>query len=231
MQIHGLNKMTLLDYPKHLAALLFLGGCNMRCPFCQNASLVVDPKSQPVISEDELFSYLNKRKNILEGVCISGGEPTLHPDLPQLIERIKALGYLVKLDTNGTNSAMIKQLVRDHLIDYVAMDIKNSMEKYSETSGTPENLLVSVEESVAYLKASPVEHEFRTTIVRELHTTADIISIGKWLKGSKLYYLQSYRDSEDILYPGYHAHSRETLEEFVSLLTPYIEHVQLRGAD
>jgi pyruvate formate lyase activating enzyme len=126
MQIHGLNKMTLLDYPKHLAALLFLGGCNMRCPFCQNASLVVDPGSQPVISEEELFSYLSKRRNILEGVCISGGEPTLHPDLPQLIERIKVLGYLVKLDTNGTNPDMLKYLVRDHLIDYVAMDIKNS---------------------------------------------------------------------------------------------------------
>ncbi len=231
MQIHGLSKMTLLDYPKHLAALIFLGGCNMRCPFCQNASLVVDPGSQPVISEEELFSYLNKRKNILEGVCISGGEPTLCPDLPQLIERIKALGYLVKLDTNGTNPAMLKRLVRDRLIDYIAMDIKNSREKYSETSGATKNLLGPVEESVAYIMTSPVEYEFRTTIVRELHTAEDILSIGRWLKGSKLYYLQSYRNSEDILISGYHAHPRELLEEFVGLLTPYIEHVQIRGAD
>lgn len=231
MQIHGLNKMTLLDYPKHLAALIFLGGCNMRCPFCQNASLVIAPESQPVIPEEELFSYLNKRKNILEGICISGGEPTLYPDLPQLIEKIKALGYLIKLDTNGTNPAMLKQLVRDHLIDYVAMDIKNCREKYPETSGTSKNLLGSVEESVAYLKTSPVEYEFRTTIVKELHTSSDILSIGRWLEGSKLYYLQSYRNSEDILCPGYHAHPKEILEEFVDLLAPYIEHVQIRGAD
>ncbi len=229
MQIHGLNKTTLLDYPKHLAALVFLGGCNMRCPFCQNASLVIAPGSQPVIPEEELFSYLNKRKNILEGVCISGGEPTIYPDLPGLIEKIKALGYQVKLDTNGTNPTMIKQLVRDHLIDYIAMDIKNSREKYMETSGVSVNLLSPVEESVAYLKTSPVEYEFRTTIVKELHTTADILSIGRWLQGSKIYYLQSFRDSEDVLQPGYHAYPKEVLEELVSLLTPYIEHVQIRG--
>lgn len=231
MQIHGLNKTTLLDYPKHLAALVFLGGCNMRCPFCQNAPLVTDPGSQPVIPEDELLSYLEKRKNILEGVCISGGEPTLYPDLPELIEKIKALGYKVKLDTNGTNPAMMKLLVRDHLIDYIAMDIKNSREKYRETSGTSENLLGPVEESVAYLKASPVEYEFRTTIVKELHTSAEILSIGKWLQGSKNYYLQSFRDSENVLSPGYHAPSKEAMEEFVHLLAPYIEHVQIRGTD
>ncbi len=231
MQIHGLNKTTLLDYPKHLAALVFLGGCNMRCPFCQNASLITDLGSQPVIPEEELFSYLKKRKNILEGVCISGGEPTLYPDLPDLIEKMKVLGYLVKLDTNGTNPAMLKQLVKDHLVDYVAMDIKNSREKYLETSGASENLLSPVEESVAYLKTSSVEYEFRTTIVKELHSSEDILSIGSWLQGAKNYYLQSFRDSGDILCPGYHAHPKEVLEEFISLLAPYIEHVQLRGLD
>ncbi len=231
MQIHGLNKTTLLDYPKHLAALVFLGGCNMRCPFCQNASLVTDPGSQPVIPEEELFAYLNKRRNILEGVCISGGEPTLYSDLPELIAKIKSLGYLVKLDTNGTNPVMLKQLVKDHLVDYVAMDIKNSREHYAKTSGASENLLTLVEESVAYLKTSPVEYEFRTTIVKELHTRQDMVAIGQWLKGAQAYYLQSYRDSEDILFPGYHAYPKEVLDEFRTLLTAYIEPVLLRGTD
>ncbi len=231
MQIHGLNKTTLLDYPKHLAALIFLGGCNMRCPFCQNAPLVIAPGTQPVISEEELFSFLNKRRNLLEGVCISGGEPTLYPDLPELLEKIKALGYKIKLDTNGTNPSMMKQLVRDHLIDYIAMDIKNSREKYAITSGTSENFLEPVEESVTFLITSPVEYEFRTTIVKELHTAEDILSIGKWLQGSKTYYLQSYRDSEDVLISGYHAHPEEIMENFVTLLAPYIEHVRIRGID
>lgn len=231
MQIHGLNKTTLLDYPKHLSALIFLGGCNMRCPFCQNASLVTDPSSQPIIPEEELFSYLSKRKNILEGVCISGGEPTIYPDLPDLIRKIKALGYKVKLDTNGTNPNILKELVENHLIDYIAMDIKNSKKKYAMTSGASERLLPQVTESVAYLKSTHLEYEFRTTIVKELHTSEDIQSIGQWLQGSKAYYLQSYRDSEDILCPGYSAPPKEVMEAYLSILTPYIEHVQLRGMD
>jgi pyruvate formate lyase activating enzyme len=135
MQIHGFNKTTLLDYPRHLAATVFLGGCNMRCPFCHNSSLVLHPESVPVIPEEDILSYLLKRKNILEGVCITGGEPTLSSKLPDFIEKIRSLGLKVKLDTNGSRPDVLKKLVNDDLINYVAMDIKNSKEKYSLTTG------------------------------------------------------------------------------------------------
>lgn len=231
MQIHGFNKLTLLDYPGHLAATLFLGSCNLRCPFCQNASLVTDPSSQPTISAEEVLEALSKRKNILEGVCVSGGEPTLCPELPDFIQQLKNLGYKVKLDTNGTNPDMIKALVNSHLIDFVAMDIKNSKEKYPLTCGIPNVNRKPVEESVSYLLSSPVEYEFRTTVVKEFHTDEDMISIGSWLKGAKAYYLQNYKDSGDIIAPGLNSHTKETLTHFVELLKPYVEHVSLRGVD
>lgn len=231
MQIHGFNKLTLLDYPGHLAATLFLGSCNLRCPFCQNASLVTDPSSQPTISAEEVLEALSKRKNILEGVCVSGGEPTLCPELPDFIQQLKNLGYKVKLDTNGTNPGMIKALVNSHLIDFVAMDIKNSKEKYPLTCGIPNVNRKPVEESVSYLLSSPVEYEFRTTVVKEFHTDEDMISIGSWLKGAKAYYLQSYKDSGDIIAPGLNSHTKETLTHFAELLKPYVEHVSLRGVD
>ncbi len=231
MQIHGFNKTTLLDYPKHLAATIFIGGCNMRCPFCHNASLVTRVSSQPVIPTSEVLSYLEKRKNILEGVCITGGEPTLYPDLPEFIKAIKSLGLKVKLDTNGTNPSMIKALVEDNLIDYIAMDIKNSKENYSLSTGMPSVQMGSICESISYLLTTPLDYEFRTTLVKEHHSKQDMLSIGEWIKGANAYYLQSYRDSGDILSPGLCSHSKETLEDFVSLLTPYVEHVSLRGVD
>lgn len=231
MQIHGFNKLTLLDYPGHLAATIFLGGCNMRCPFCQNASLVLDPANQPSISEDELFTVLSKRVNILEGVCVSGGEPTLYPELPELIRKIKGLGFLVKLDTNGTHPKVIKALVQEQLIDYVAMDIKNSIEKYQLTSGIPGLDIATIEESVSYLMSSPIDYEFRTTIVKEFHTEADMLSIGRWLQGARAYYLQAYQDLGDIISPGLSGHSKETLTHYVKLLEPYIKQVSLRGID
>ena len=231
MQLYGFNKLTLLDYPGHLAAILFTGGCNMRCPFCQNASLVVNPSEQTPISEIEIFDLLNKRKNILEGVCISGGEPTLNPDLPDFICKIKSLGYKVKLDTNGYNPAMMKELASHKLVDYIAMDIKNSKEKYSLTSGIHHIDMNKIEESVAYLLSTPIDYEFRTTIVKELHNEEDIQAIGQWINGAKSYYLQSYKDSGDIISPGYHSHSKETLTHFKSLLTPYIKQVAIRGID
>lgn len=231
MQIHGFNKLTLLDYPGHLAATLFLGGCNMRCPFCQNASLVLHPMDQPTIPEEEVLSGLSKRKNILEGVCISGGEPTLYPELPELIRKIKAFGFKVKLDTNGTHPDVIKALVQDQLIDFVSMDIKNSREKYAVTSGILKLNIKPIEESVSYLLTEAVPYEFRTTIVKEFHEAEDMLSIGSWLKGAKAYYLQAYQDSGDILAPGLSGHTKETLTHFATLLTPFAEHVSLRGID
>jgi pyruvate formate lyase activating enzyme len=167
MQINGFNKTTLLDYPKHIAATVFIGGCNMRCPFCHNASLVEYVGSQPAISIDEVLDYLKKRKGILEGVCVTGGEPTLYPELPAFISEIKALGFKVKLDTNGTNPAMLKNLSENRLIDYVAMDIKNSKSKYPLTTGMQNIKLDKICDSVSFLLTSQVEYEFRTTIVKE----------------------------------------------------------------
>lgn len=230
MRIHGFNKTTLLDYPKHLASTIFIGSCNMRCPFCHNSSLVLHPEAIPTIPIEDVLSYLNKRKNILEGVCITGGEPTLFSDeLTQLIKSIKALGLKVKLDTNGSNPALLKNLVKYKLIDYVAMDIKNSRENYGLSIGIKNYNMNKVNESVEYLLTSPIEYEFRTTIVKELHTSRDILSIGKWINGADSYYLQSYKDSGDIISPHLHSPSKDTLETFAQLLKPFVNKVELRG--
>lgn len=231
MQIHGFNKTTLLDYPKHLASTIFVGGCNMRCPFCHNASLVKNLVAEPTIPINEVLTYLAKRKSILEGVCITGGEPTLYSDLPDFITEIKKLGYKVKLDTNGTNPSMLHTLANEHLIDYIAMDIKNSKPKYGMSTGMPNSNTTLITDSINFLLSSPLDYEFRTTIVREHHTDQDIISIGQWINGAKAFYLQSYKDSGDVLSPGLHSHTKETLLNYAALLTPYVKNVSLRGVD
>lgn len=231
MQIHGFNKVTLLDYPKHLAATIFIGGCNMRCPFCHNASLVVDPGLVPSISSEEVLSTLKKRIGILEGVCITGGEPTLYPELPDFIKSIKSLGFLVKLDTNGSNPDILKFLVHEKLIDYVAMDIKNSKEKYADTIGTKCFPIDKINESIQFLLSNSIDYEFRTTVVKEFHTSEDMLSIAEWIKGAKAYYLQSYKDSGDILHPGLTSHTKDTLLSFAALIRPYVDYVSLRGIE
>lgn len=231
MQIHGFNKTTLLDYPKHLAATIFLGGCNYRCPFCHNASLVMNPKDQPIIPEEEVLSTLFSRKHILEGVCITGGEPTLQKELPEFIRKIKEIGLKVKLDTNGNNPSMIKHLVSENLIDYIAMDIKNSLKKYGTTIGILNFNTTNIQESVSFIMSCGVPYEFRTTVVKELHDKSDFYQIGDWIKGSTSYYLQTYKDSGDILFPGLSSYSKEDLEGFREILTPYVDFIALRGVD
>jgi len=231
MQIYGLNKLTLLDYPEHLAATVFLGGCNLRCPFCQNASLVTRLGSQPIIPTDEFMDYLKKRKGVLEGVCITGGEPTIYKELPDFIKDIKEMGYNVKLDTNGTNPAMLKDLIKSGLIDYVAMDIKNSREKYAITTGLSDIQIDLVEESVRILLESDLDYEFRTTVVREFHDRYDMLSIALWISGAKAYFLQGFQDSGDLIMPGLHPHDRETMQDFLSLVKPHVKHAALRGID
>ncbi|NLC18935.1 MAG: anaerobic ribonucleoside-triphosphate reductase activating protein [Clostridiales bacterium] len=231
MQIYGLNKLTLLDYPEHLAATVFVGGCNLRCPFCQNASLVTRLDTQMRIPTDEIISYLKKRTAILEGVCITGGEPTIYKELPEFIKSIKELGYNVKLDTNGTNPDMLKALAEDGLIDYVAMDIKNCRSKYALTAGISELEISLIEESVSFLLESDLEYEFRTTIVKEYHDREDILSIAQWIIGAKAYFLQGFQDSGDLIMPGLHPHSKEAMQEYLSLARPYVRHAALRGID
>ncbi len=233
MTSYGLNKTTLLDYPGHLAATIFTGGCNFCCPFCHNKDLVLSPASALTISKDELLSFLDKRKQILDGICITGGEPTLYSDLPELIKRIKEMGYQIKLDTNGTNPSMLRSLYEQQLLDYVAMDIKNSLDSYSKTAGISTQTFASLKsallESVSLIQTSGIDYEFRTTVVSELHTAEDFKKIGQWIYGAKAYYLQSYEDSPQVIQPGFHPHSKDTLQSFVSLLKPYIENVELRG--
>lgn len=232
MQILGFNKTTLLDYPGKIAATIFLGGCNFRCPFCHNSSLIL-PSQFPAstISFDEILAFLKKRQNILEGVCISGGEPTLSDKLPELLFKIKELGYPIKLDTNGSQPKVIKYLIEQGLIDKIAMDIKTSPENYARLIGRSSFDLSSIYESVELIKNSSCEYEFRTTVVRELHTEQDFLSIRSWLDGASCYYLQAYRDSENVLMPGFHSYSISELKNFQRLLLETIPIVEIRGID
>ena len=231
MEIHGIQKLTLLDYPGHTACTVFTGRCNFRCPFCHNASLVLRPSEQPTIDPVELFALLRKRRGLLDGVCITGGEPTLQKDLSELCESIKALGFLVKLDTNGTNPALLSSLMEHKLVDFVAMDIKTSREQYGRVCGIPGYDTAPVEESVELLKSGNLPYEFRTTVVRELHDKTDMEAIGAWLKGAEAYYLQGFRDSGDLIGSGFSALSTEEMENIVNILRRYIPNTHTRGVE
>ena len=230
MKICGLNKTTLLDYPGCVAATVFAGGCNFRCPFCHNGDLVLHSAKMKEYSEEEVLNFLNKRKNVLEGVCVTGGEPTLYSDLPEFIAKIKAMGYKVKLDTNGSNPKMLKRLVEGKLVDYVAMDIKAPISEYNKVCGVQVDT-ESVQQSVAYLKRGEVPYEFRTTVVKELHTKQDILEIGKWILGAENYYLQSYRETDENICKGFSAMEKEELFELEMELKKSIKNVKVRGVE
>lgn len=231
MKICGLQKTTLLDFPGHVAATIFLGGCNFRCPFCHNKELLTND-AQALYTQEELLCFLKKRAAVLEGVCITGGEPTLFPEeLESLIRCIRDYGYLIKLDTNGYRPAVLKHLCDEGLLDYVAMDIKTCPERYPVVTGTTELDMTRIRESVSFLIKGKVPYEFRTTVVRELHTAADFTQIGSWLKGCSAYFLQNYVESEHVLQPGFSSCSAQELLAFAELLKPNIGHVELRGID
>lgn len=207
MLIVGFNKTTLLDYPGRVAATLFTGGCNFKCPFCHNGELVLKPFLQEAYSETEILDFLKQRKNILKGVCITGGEPTLQADLSEFIMKVKNLGYQVKLDTNGYMPNVLKRLLEEDLLDYVAMDIKNCRDKYAATVGIYDKQSCAnvfhidrIEESIEILQKASVPYEFRTTVVKELHTQEDLLKIGEWIRGCPHYFLQQYQDSENTIY-------------------------------
>lgn len=231
MEIHGLNKLTLVDYDKKTACTIFTGRCNMRCPFCQNSSLVLDPSSQPLISHEEIFDYLDKRKGILDGMCITGGEPTLQADLADFCEQVKSRGFLVKLDTNGTNPKVVKDLVERKLVDYVAMDIKNSPTNYARTIGLNGFDMSKVNESVEFLLQDNVDYEFRTTVVSQLHTAEDFHAISKWIKGAKRYFLQKFVDSGSLICNGLSACSDEQMKIFQRIMQDQGIPTSLRGVD
>ncbi len=231
MSIHGLNKLTLLDFPGKVAATLFLGSCNFRCPFCQNGDLVLNAASQTVIDQEEVLRFLKKRQGILEGVCITGGEPTLYADLESLIRQIRDLGYAVKLDTNGYRPEVLKDLVDKDLLDMVAMDIKSDKEGYAKVAGKPDLNISNIEESVSFLMEGHVAYEFRTTVVKELHTKEVFENIAAWIGGCQTYYLQNYKDSDAVIQRGFHGFSIEELKEIQEILEHKIQVVGIRGID
>ena len=231
MRLGGLQKMTLLDFPGRVACTVFTVGCNFRCPFCHNSSLVV-PSGIPELSQDDFFAFLKKRQGLLDGVAITGGEPRLHADMPELLEKIRALGYAVKLDTNGAFPDRLKAILDAGLADYVAMDIKNSREKYELTAGVT-GVLPKVEESVDLLRAGKTPFEFRTTLVDELHEPEDFAAIGPWIAGTERYFIQGFVDSGDILAGAqrFHAASPEKAKACLETVKAWIPDARLRGVE
>lgn len=232
IKICGLQKTTLLDFPGHVAATIFLGGCNFRCPFCHNSELLgSDITAQ--YSAEEILEFLKKRRNILEGVCITGGEPTLQPEaLEAFLRDIRTLGLLIKLDTNGTRPEVMRHLAECGLLDCVAMDIKAGPNRYGTVCGAPGLNLESIRESVFWLKQGTFPYEFRTTAVKGLHTRDDFEQIGPWIAGCPHYYIQNYTASELVLSPdGFDSFSRDELLAFAEVVKPYVGEVALRGID
>ena len=228
--ITGLQKLTLLDFPGKVACTLFTKGCNMRCPFCHNASLVVRSNEQKPYDNGELLEFLKKRYGLLDGVAITGGEPTLWQGLYDFIAEVKKIGYEVKLDTNGTRPDVLKKIVNDGLVDYVAMDIKNCREKYGVTVGFDEDYDLSpIDESIEFLMSNKVDFEFRTTVTREYHTAEDIAKIGEWIRGDEKYFLQQFKDSGDIIGDGLSEYSKDEMISLLDQIRQFVPNAQLRG--
>lgn len=229
MRIIGFEKLTLVDYPAKVACILFCGGCNMRCPYCHNGELVLHPDYFPPFSDDEIFSYLKKRKGILDAVVISGGEPTLQEGLGEYMARIKDEGLLVKLDTNGTRPDVIRSLIDDHLVDYIAMDVKNSIDSYAATVGIKGFNPTSVMESITLLKEGRVDYEFRTTVTKETHKQENFIALASLLEGAKAYYLQNYVPNENTIEKGNTPLSYDELQNYIRILRKTIGNVKIRN--
>ena len=230
MKLHGLQKMTLLDFPGHVACTVFLGGCDFRCPFCHNFELI-DGSAQPIMDEEEFFSFLRRRQGLLDGVAITGGEPCLHRDLPELLERIRALGFATKLDTNGTHPNLLEEILRRDLADYVAMDIKNSPGKYAATCGVEQADMDAIHKSIELIRTAAPDYEFRTTVVREFHEDADFPLIGEMIAGARRYFLQCFTDRDSVPFGDLHAPFAEDLARYAALVRPFVPDTQIRGVD
>ena len=229
MKIHGLQKMTLLDFPGKVACTVFLGGCDLRCPFCHNAELI-DGTAPAVMEDEELLDFLKKRQGLLDGVAVTGGEPLLRgDDLMRLAEKIRELGYPLKLDTNGTHPERLWKFIDAGLVSYVAMDIKNSPEKYAETCGLREMDLVPVRESVSLLKEGRTDYEFRTTTTAELHDAESFRKIGEWIRGAKRYYLQKFTDRDTVPFEGFHAPAEDEMQQYLAIARKYVPEAEIRG--
>lgn len=241
MQIYGLMKTTLLDYPGKVASTIFLGGCNFRCPFCHNMDLITGLNEIEPIPFGDVIKHLNSRKGVIDGVCITGGEPTLHPDLIDLIKDIKDIGLLVKLDSNGSKTAVLDELLSKNLLDYIAIDAKSSFSRYPIVAGLDstgqdgcyvKDILNNIKNTISLLiNQDSVAYEFRTTVIREYHDRDEFERIGEMLEGASNYYLQNFKDSEYVPNHGLHGYSKEELLDFANLLSAKIKHVGIRGID
>ena len=230
MEIHGLQKLTLLDFPGRVACTVFLAGCPFRCPFCHNSELL-SRKAEPIMDDAELLSFLEKRKTLLDGVAITGGEPLMTDEIIPLLRSIRALGYAVKLDTNGAYPERLKKIVGEGLVDYVAMDVKNSPTRYAETIGASRYDLTAVRESAAFLMSGAVDYEFRTTTVAELHDETSFREIGEWIRGAKRYFIQPFTDRDTVLAEGLHAPTDDELKTYAAIMRAYVPDTVMRGSD
>lgn len=230
MKLHGLQKMTLLDFPGHVACTVFLGGCDFRCPFCHNFELI-DGTAQPIMEDTDLFKFLESRKGLIDGVAITGGEPCLHKDLPELIRKIIKIGYPVKLDTNGYHPEMLKSILDEGLVEYVAMDIKNSEEKYDITCGIDGIDMQKIRQSIGLLINSGIEYEFRTTVIREFHEKDDFVKMCGMIKGAKRYFLQRFTDRDSVPYGNLSSPSFDEMREFADISRQFIPNTELRGVE
>ena len=229
MRICGLQKLSMVDYPGKLAATVFTGGCNLRCPFCHNALLVTRLSESPTLSEEDVLSFLSGRRGLLDGVVLSGGEPLLHPDAPAFLEKVRNLGFTIKVDTNGCYPDALETILSRSLADYVAMDIKNCPEKYAETVGIPDFPLENIQRSLSLLRSSGIPYELRTTLVRQFHTAADLEAIGQWLGDVPAYYLQNFEDSGNLIQSGLSGFSAEELQQLADSARKHMKSVTIRG--
>ena len=230
MFIAGMQKLTLLDFPGVVACTLFTAGCNFRCPWCHNAGLVLPEENPDLLEGDEVLSFLEKRKGVLDGVCVTGGEPLLQAELPEFLRRVKDLGYRVKLDTNGSFPERLEALVREKLVDRVAMDIKNGPSRYAETAGLRDLDLSAVTASKDFLLSDPVDYEFRTTVVRGLHTAESLLEAADWITGAKQWFLQQFKDSGNLIHgEGLSAFTDGEMQALLETVQKKIPAAQLRG--
>ena len=229
MRICGLQKLSMVDYPGMLAATVFTGGCNLRCPFCHNALLVTRLQESPVLDTDDVLAFLASRRGFLDGVVLSGGEPLMQPDSVDFLTQVRELGFLIKVDTNGCYPHVLREILDKQLADYVAMDIKNSPDKYAQTVGIPNFPLDNVNRSIALLQSSGIDYEFRTTVVREFHTADDIAAIAQWISGAPHYYLQNFEDSGNLISQGLHGFSPDELQIMADSALKHLKNVQIRG--
>ncbi len=230
MPIHGLQKLTLLDFPGRIACTVFLAGCPFRCPYCHNSDLLA-PEAEPFMSDEELAGFLKKRKGLLDGVAVTGGEPLMHEEIFDLLRMFRELGYPVKLDTNGAYPERLKKIVEEGLADYIAMDVKNSPERYPATVGLDAYPIDRIDESIRFLLGARVDYEFRTTVVDEFHDEDSFVGIGNWIRGAKRYFLQPFTDRDTVLTQGLTPPSESKLISYLSVMKPFVQAAEIRGVD